>query len=63
MRARVQEQKAKLVESQAQVPLAMADALRTGKMSVLDYYNLKNLVADTQMRQSISGVSTDEMKF
>lgn len=63
MRAKVQEQKAKLVEAQAQIPLAMSDALRTGKMTVLDYYNLKNLVADTQMRQSISGVSTDEFKF
>jgi uncharacterized protein YqfA (UPF0365 family) len=59
MRAKVQEQKAKLVEAQAQVPLAMADSLRTGKMSVLDYYQLKNIIADTQMRQSISGV-TDE---
>ncbi|TYP78011.1 uncharacterized protein YqfA (UPF0365 family) [Paenibacillus methanolicus] len=53
MKARVVEMRARVVESESAVPLAMADALRTGKIGVLDYMNLKNLEADTQMRNSI----------
>jgi len=61
MRARVHEMRAKVVEAEAQVPLAMAQALREGKLGVMDYYNLKNVVADTDMRSSISrGVRQDE---
>ena len=45
---------AKVVEAEAQVPLALAEALRTGKMGVMDYYNMKNVQADTSMRESIS---------
>jgi len=59
MRARVQEMKAKVVEAEAQVPLAMAEALRSGKIGVMDYMNLKNIEADTQMRESI-GKSTNQ---
>lgn len=55
MKAKVQEMRAKLVESEAQVPLAMAEALRSGKLGVMDYYNIKNLNADTDMRASFSG--------
>ena len=55
MSARVQEMQAKLVEAEAQVPMALADALRDGNFGFMDYYNLKNLVADTDMRQSFSG--------
>ena len=54
MTARVVEMRAKLVESEAQVPLAMAQALREGSFGVLDYYSMKNVIADTQMRDSIS---------
>lgn len=54
MRARVQEMRAKVVEAEAQVPLAMAEALRSGHMGALDYYNLKNVQADTSMRDSIA---------
>jgi len=54
MKAKVQEMQAQVVEAEAQVPLAMAEALRTGKLGVMDYYNLKNVVADTDMRKSIS---------
>jgi uncharacterized protein YqfA (UPF0365 family) len=54
MKARVVEMQAKVVEAEAQVPLAMAEALRSGKLGVMDYMNLKNLEADTQMRGSIS---------
>lgn len=54
MKAKVQEMRAKVVESEAEVPLALAEALRTGKMSDMDYFNLKNLMADTTMRESIA---------
>ncbi|WP_449537023.1 flotillin-like protein FloA [Ferdinandcohnia sp. Marseille-Q9671] len=57
MRARVEEMKAKVVEAEAEVPLAMAEALRSGNLGVLDYTNLKNIMADTDMRDSI-GKST-----
>ncbi|MDY0091398.1 MAG: flotillin-like protein FloA [Candidatus Vecturithrix sp.] len=60
MKARAQEMRAKLIEAEAQVPLAMAQALREGKLGVMDYYNLKNVVADTEMRQSISEVGRVE---
>jgi uncharacterized protein YqfA (UPF0365 family) len=53
MRARVEEMRAKLVESESQIPMAMADALRAGRLGVLDYYQMRNVVADTEMRQSI----------
>jgi uncharacterized protein YqfA (UPF0365 family) len=54
MKAKVQEMQAKVVEAQAQVPLAMADALRSGRLGVMDYYKLENVQADTSMRQSIA---------
>src|SRR5690606_31874406 len=61
MRARVEEMKAKVVEAEAEVPLAMAEALRSGNMGVMDYMNLKNIMADTDMRDSIGrGTNNDE---
>jgi uncharacterized protein YqfA (UPF0365 family) len=57
MKARISEMRAKLVESEAQVPLAMAEALRSGKLGVMDYYNMKNVVADTDMRTALAGGS------
>ena len=54
MRAKVEEMRAKVVEAEAEVPLAMAAALREGNLGVMDYYNLKNVVADTQMRDNIA---------
>jgi len=53
MKARVEEMRAKVVEAEAQVPLAIAEAFRSGNLGVMDYYNLKNIVADTGMRESI----------
>ncbi|SEB41053.1 flotillin-like protein FloA [Paenibacillus sp. GP183] len=53
MKARVVEMRAKVVESESQVPIAMADALRSGKLGVMDYMNLKNIESDTQMRSSL----------
>jgi uncharacterized protein YqfA (UPF0365 family) len=56
MKARVQEMRARLVEAEAQVPAAIAEAFRKGNLGVMDYYQLKNLMADTDMRESISHV-------
>ena len=53
MKAYTQEMEAKVVEAQAEVPHAMADALRNGNMGVMDYFNLKNVQADTNMRDAI----------
>jgi uncharacterized protein YqfA (UPF0365 family) len=53
MKARVVEMQAKVVEAESEVPLAMAEALKSGKIGVMDYMNLKNIEADTQMRGSI----------
>ena len=58
MRAQVEEMKAKVVEAESQLPLAIADALKKGNIGVLDYYNMKNLMADTEMRYSISGMDS-----
>ncbi|TEB41103.1 UPF0365 family protein, partial [Flavobacterium circumlabens] len=44
----------KVVESEAEVPLAMAEALKSGNLGVKDYYNLKNIEADTGMREAIN---------
>jgi uncharacterized protein YqfA (UPF0365 family) len=57
MKARVEEMRAKVTEAEAEVPLAMAEALRTGKLGVMDYMNLQNIMADTEMRQSIGDVT------
>ena len=53
-KARVEEMHAKVVEAEAQVPLAMAEAFRSGNLGVMDYYNMKNVMADTSMRSSIA---------
>lgn len=60
MKALVQEMRAKVVESEAEVPKAMATALSSGKLGVMDYYGMQNLVADTQMRDSISKINKPE---
>jgi uncharacterized protein YqfA (UPF0365 family) len=54
MQARVQEMRAKVVEAEAQVPMALSEAFRTGKLGVMDYYNMQNLNSDTAMRGAIS---------
>ncbi|CAD2078267.1 flotillin-like protein FloA [Jeotgalicoccus meleagridis] len=54
MKARVQEMRAKVVEAESRVPLAFAKALEDGNISASDYYNLKNVEADTSMRDSIN---------
>jgi len=56
MKAAAQEQRAKVIEAEAEVPKAMAAALREGKLGVLDYYQMQNVIADTSMRESIAGM-------
>lgn len=54
MKAKAQEARAKVIEAEAEVPLAMAEAFRSGNMGIMDYYRMKNIQADTGMRESIS---------
>ncbi len=55
MLARVQEMRARVVEAEAQVPLAMAEAFRSGNLGIMDYARYGNVVADTEMRRAIAG--------
>lgn len=57
MKARVEEMRAKVVEAEAEVPLAMAEALKDGNLGVMDYMNIQNITADTDMRDSIGKMS------
>lgn len=59
MVARVQEMKAKVVEAESEVPKAISGAFRDGKLGVMDYYNMQNIISDTRMRESISGSGDD----
>ncbi|MCS6849568.1 MAG: flotillin-like protein FloA [Gemmataceae bacterium] len=59
MRALVEENRAKLVLAEAEIPLAIAQAFREGRLGVLDYYQLRNLQADTEMRSSLANVGGD----
>lgn len=59
MRARVEEMRAKVVEAEAKVPLAMAEALKSGNIGVMDYMNMKNITADTNMRNAIGKITKD----
>jgi uncharacterized protein YqfA (UPF0365 family) len=54
MKAKTQEMRAKVVEAESEVPRALAYAFREGKLGVMDYYSLRNIQADTEMRHSIS---------
>ena len=60
MKAKTQEMRAKVVEAEAQVPMAMAQALREGKLGVMDYYNMQNVISDTRMRESIADEGTQK---
>ena len=61
MKAKVQEMRAKVVEAEAQIPLAIAEAFRSGKLGVMDYYNMQNVQADTGMRKAIAESSSPEL--
>jgi uncharacterized protein YqfA (UPF0365 family) len=60
--ASIEENRAKLVEAEAEVPLAMAEAFRSGRLGILDYYRLKNVQADTDMRGAIATSSLPSRK-
>jgi uncharacterized protein YqfA (UPF0365 family) len=60
MQALVQENRAKVVLAEAEVPKAMADAFRSGNLGIMDYYKMKNVVADTEMREAIASPEEDE---
>lgn len=62
MKASVQEMRAKVVEAEAEVPLAMAAALRDGKLGVMDYYQMQNTIADTTMRDGIAKAATPNVQ-
>lgn len=62
MKAMEQEMRAKLVEAEAQVPQSIADALHDGNIGILDYYTLKNISSDTEMRKSFSGMVAPKSK-
>ncbi len=53
--AEVQGMRARVIEAEAQVPLAIAEAFKSGKLGVMDYYNMQNILSDTRMRESIAG--------
>ena len=53
--ARIEESRAKLVDAEAEVPKAMAEAFRSAKLGIMDYYKLRNVQADTDMRRAIAG--------
>lgn len=55
MKASVQEMRARVVEAEAEVPRAISKALLEGNLGVMDYYNMRNILADTQMRESVAG--------
>lgn len=60
MKARVQEMRAKVVEAEAEIPKAIAEAFRKGNLGIMDFYNMKNVIADTQMRDSIADMDKSE---
>ncbi|MFO3715339.1 flotillin-like protein FloA [Anaerococcus cruorum] len=55
-----QENKAKVVEAEARIPKAIADAFESGNLGIMDYYNMKNINADTKMRESLSDVDSGD---
>jgi uncharacterized protein YqfA (UPF0365 family) len=57
-----QEMRARVVEAEAEVPRAMAEAFRQGNLGIMDYYRMKNIQADSSMRESIAGESGDDDK-
>ncbi len=58
MKAKTQEMKAFVIKAEAEVPKALAEALRSGNLGVMDYYNMQNIQADTTMRQTIGATDT-----
>lgn len=53
MKAKAQEARAKVIEAEAEIPMAIAEAFRSGNLGIMDYYKIRNIQADTSMRDSI----------
>jgi uncharacterized protein YqfA (UPF0365 family) len=62
MKAKAQEARAKVIEAEVEIPLAMAHAFKSGNLGIMDYYKMKNIEADTSMRDSIAGTSDKTKK-
>ncbi|MEX2016382.1 MAG: flotillin-like FloA family protein, partial [Candidatus Hydrogenedentales bacterium] len=62
MRAQVVEMRARVVQAEAEIPKAMAEAFRNGNLGIMDYYRMKNVMADTDMRESISKMEKEQEK-
>ena len=54
MKAKAEEARANVIQAEAEVPKAIADAFRSGNLGIMDYYRIKNIQADTSMRDSIA---------
>ena len=54
MKAKAQEARAKVIEAEDEVPIAMAEAFRSGNLGIMDYYRMENIQSDTEMRESIA---------
>jgi uncharacterized protein YqfA (UPF0365 family) len=54
MKAKAQEARAKVIEAEAEIPKAMSEAFRSGNLGIMDYYKMKNIEADTSMRETIA---------
>ena len=59
MSARVEEMRSRVVAAEAEIPLAMAEAFRAGNMGIMDYYRMRNVQADTSMRESLGNEATE----
>lgn len=62
MKSKAQEARARVIEAEAQIPLAMAEAFRSGNLGIMDYYKMQNIKADTEMRESIAKPSIGKEK-
>jgi len=62
MKAKAQEARAKVIDAEAQIPMAIAEAFRSGNLGIMDYMKYKNIMADTSMRESISGEEQNKKK-
>ncbi len=62
MKAKTQEMRANVVAAEAEIPKAMSDALRKGNLGVMDYYNMQNIISDTNMRNTLGGTEKDSKK-
>lgn len=59
MQARIEQSRAEVVQAEAAVPQAMAEAFRSGNLMIMDYYRIQNIIADTEMRRSLSGAGAE----